>query len=316
MRAKTGQVRMAHVASTVPGKSRPFRSFALGRRPHSPPDMDSRGLRMRQVRPAGQDNGGQVNDELQIPAYTVDLSQPPAHRYDHIVPDFRTQIDGLPKLFDDIVHGLHERIPLGLVKFVASLLLRRVYSDEETEELRGIGRLTGVSMYLLVAYNVLLDLFMGCTSGGVRVKESTSDPGRMLHFRTLDWGMDPLRKVVVQLNYVARPGGPILASSITYLGFVGTLTGVRQDLSLSLNFRAVHNADTPFATTRLLAHKMLVLLGFRPSIASILRQCLLPPDNGPAMRSMTDIVEQLPTTIMEGKRLQIAATTSYTKPQN
>lgn len=49
-------------------------------------------------------------------------------------------------------------------------------------------------MHLLVAFNVLLDLFMGCTSGGAKL--SVED--RMLHFRTLDWGMDPLRKVIVQ----------------------------------------------------------------------------------------------------------------------
>ena len=61
----------------------------------------------------------------------------------------------------------------------------------------------------------------------------------MLHFRTLDWGMDPLRRVICQLDFTTKPHGPIFASTITYVGFVGVLTGVRQGLSVSLNFRPV-----------------------------------------------------------------------------
>jgi hypothetical protein len=39
--------------------------------------------------------------------------------------------------------------------------------------------------------------------------------------------MDLLRQIVVQLDFVARDGGPVVARSVTYLGFVGVLTGVR-----------------------------------------------------------------------------------------
>lgn len=66
-------------------------------------------------------------------------------------------------------------------------------------------------MYLLVAFNVLLDLWMSCTSGGARVSDSAGLE-TMLHFRTLDWSMDPLRKVVVHLDFVENPGGTVLAS--------------------------------------------------------------------------------------------------------
>lgn len=51
-------------------------------------------------------------------------------------------------------------------------------------------------MYLLVAFNLLLDTMMGCSSGGVRVGNADGQGGtRMLHYRTLDWSMDPLREV-------------------------------------------------------------------------------------------------------------------------
>jgi hypothetical protein len=123
-----------------------------------------------------------------------------------------------------------------VVKFLARVLLRRVYSSEETEELRGISKASGVELYILVAFNLLLDSLLGCTSGGVTVRPSRR-PGanampaeRMMHFRTLDWGMDELRRVLVALEFVrSKSEGPetVLGRSISYVGFVGVLTGVR-----------------------------------------------------------------------------------------
>lgn len=139
-------------------------------------------------------------------------------------------------------------------------------------------------IYLLVAYNVLLDLFMGCTSGGALVQASESAGPRMMHFRTLDWDMPELRNVVVQYDFVERSGGPVIASTISYVGFVGVLTGVRQNLSASLNFRPYHNDDSSiWANTKFRFHQLAVLLGFRPSIASILRDYIVPRtlDTGP-----------------------------------
>ena len=100
----------------------------------------------------------------------------------------------------------------------------------------------------------------------------------MLHFRTLDWGMDFLRSIVVQLDFIrSKSDTPqqILASSITYVGFVGVLTGVRQDLSISLNFRGVHNAVTRYEQFRFYVHHVLVLLGVKQSISSLLRSYLV-----------------------------------------
>ncbi len=33
---------------------------------------------------------------------------------------------------------------------------------------------------------------------------------KMLHFRTLDWGMDALRKVIVHLDFVEKDGGHVI----------------------------------------------------------------------------------------------------------
>ena len=236
---------------------------------------------------------------LKPPKYIIDLSLPPAERYKKIAIDFIKEISALPKLFDDLVRGLLPRISLEKVQRLARLLLRRLYSNEETEEIRGIHEVTGIDMYLLVSYNVLLDLFMGCTSGGVKTEDKQKS-ARMLHFRTLDWGMDPLRKVVVCLDFVEKPGGPIIASTISYVGFVGVLTGVKKGLSVSLNFRPNHNISSKLSNLRFYSHHLLVLLGFQPPIASILRQCIIPskhPSNNiqSVGTSMEQIISELPS---------------------
>ncbi|KAI4128555.1 MAG: hypothetical protein LQ347_004129 [Umbilicaria vellea] len=225
------------------------------------------------------------NPEFQPPRYTIDLSLPPIQRYQHVARDFKSHIVTLPTLFDDVVGEMHPNISVTTVRRLASFCLRRLHSGEETEEIRGICSVTGLDMYLLIAFNTFLDLFMGCTSGGIRVQDRGRD-AKMLHFRTLDWGMDSLRKIVVQLDYVKEAGGEPIATSITYVGFVGCLTGVRKDLSISLNFRPNHIVNSRADTLRFHVHHLLVLLGFRPSISAILREYLLPSSSTKYGKSM------------------------------
>lgn len=123
----------------------------------------------------------------------------------------------------------------------------------------------------------------------------------MLHFRTLDWLMDPLRSVVVQLNFIrskSKTPTKVVARSVTYCGYVGVLTGVREQLSLSLNFRGVHNANTKAEHFRFYLHHLLVLLGFRPSISSILRGYLFSENQDgqdeKEAKSLAVIAEEIP----------------------
>lgn len=213
--------------------------------------------------------------ETAPPVYIIDLSLPPAQRYAEVAHAYKVSLGNLQHLLDQVI----QLVPVfdWVIHFVARLLLRRVHSIEQTEELRGISQVACAPMYLLVAYNVLLDLFMGCTSGGARVQAPESSEPRMMHFRTLDWDMPELRNVIVQYDFIEQPGGPVIASTISYVGFVGVLTGVRKDLSVSLNFRPYHNNDASlWANTKFRFHQLAVLLGFRPSIASILRDFIIP----------------------------------------
>ncbi|KAH7259444.1 beta subunit of N-acylethanolamine-hydrolyzing acid amidase-domain-containing protein [Fusarium redolens] len=220
-----------------------------------------------------------MSESREIPKFTVDLSQAPKTRYDHIIPHFKTAVDScdLPSLFYDLLNELAGRFAGKILAAVSPLIMRRVHSQEEKAELTGISKAIDIPMHILVAFNVLLDLLLGCTSGGVRTldPDSGGKATRMLHFRTLDWGMDQLRQIIVELDFVRTPGGPVIATTVGYLGYVGVLTGVRQGLSLSLNFRPYHATETLRQRLSYRCNQAMVVLGYRKSISSSLRHILL-----------------------------------------
>ena len=159
----------------------------------------------------------------------------------------------LQHLFDEILHALFPAMLLRKsVRFMARMTLHRLHDDEETQEIKGISQVTGIPLYLMVVFNTVLDYLLGCTSGAVRVRPAgkavrggdaggaLTDPVRMMHFRALDWGMNQLRDLLVVLEYVdssSQDPRRVIARSITYAGFVGTLTAVRYD-GISINIHA------------------------------------------------------------------------------
>lgn len=237
---------------------------------------------------------------------TINLSLPPEHRYDQAASFMKQHLD-LPKLFNSILEDLTGPAIAAILKIPIHLLMRRLHSDEEDAELGGISRATGVPRALLVMFNVFVDMIMGCTSGGARVTmpahdEDDSSGGcpegstpagvrdggtsRMLHFRTLDWSGAKLRRIIIELDFVAYEGGPVVARTMTYFGYVGVLTGVRRGLSVSLNRRPRHDRSTLVRRVRYRCHQLLVVFGLRPGISSLLRSLLfddLPSTTHPAM---------------------------------
>lgn len=244
-------------------------------------DEQSTGSRQNSSGSSRRANRQDVPDEP--PRFVIDLSLPPEQRYLAVCAAFQSEIAELVPLFDEVVGGMLHFIPLKWLHCLCKLFLRGLYDSEENAELKGISKATGVSMYLLVCFNVLLDLFMGCSSGGAAVRAGDGDgeeekvESKMLHFRTLDWGMPSLRRVVVQLEFVLEKDGPVFATSITYAGYVGVLTGVRQGVSMSLNFRPNRVDNGAFwADAKYIWHLLCVLLGWRRSICGTLRGYLLP----------------------------------------
>ncbi|KAI8256514.1 Acid ceramidase [Colletotrichum sp. SAR 10_77] len=193
-----------------------------------------------------------------VPIYRIDLALPPEQRYVQIAKDFAEQLRAIAPLYDLVLAQILVYPPIiRLAKFLVRLCLRRVYNDDENREIRSIAETAGVDLHLVVALNTFLDCLLGCTSGTVPVCDDDAPedaPSHLMHFRTLDWGMPELADVLVQLDFVdsnSQQPDRVLARSITPL----------------MNTR----------TKSSIFHQVLVLLGRRPSISSMLRQVLLPP---------------------------------------
>jgi hypothetical protein len=92
---------------------------------------------------------------------------------------------------------------------------------------------------------------------------------------------------LVHFDYVSEPYGDVVASSITYTGFVGVLTGVREGLSLGLNFRGLRDGSGSFGggCEGLWTFLVRYFLVFRPSIGSLLRGDLI--SGGPCEENFT-----------------------------
>lgn len=140
------------------------------------------------------------------PLYHVDLSLPPQSRYSQICSDYKDEIAKLIPIYDDILS--YTQSPR-FFAFLAKTLLKKVFSREETEEIKGIAKDTGVPLHLVVAYNTFLDLFSGCISGGVKAKVPRAKENRILHFRNLDWSMEPLRDMIIRVEYLVS--GKVIA---------------------------------------------------------------------------------------------------------
>lgn len=169
-----------------------------------------------------------------IPTYRVDIALAPEQRYVEVARDFAPRMRDMTTVFNDLLDSIF-RYPLvcWLIKTCARLFLRRLHDEEQDREVKSIAKLVGMDNYLLIALNILLDVMMGCTACCILTEPNSQRPtvaaSRLMHFRTLDWAMDPLRHLLIVVEFVDSSDNPhrVIARSITYAGFVGTLTATR-----------------------------------------------------------------------------------------
>ena len=146
------------------------------------------------------------SDDSEPPLYTINLDLPPESRYTKMCNDYKDEMAELAKIYDEILSITPFPRFFG---FLGRNLLKKVYSKEETDEIRAISKATRIPVYRVVAYNTFLDIFSGCMSGGVQTKvggagANANATTRMLHFRNLDWEMDPLRNMIIRVKYLVN----------------------------------------------------------------------------------------------------------------
>merc|ERR1712086_1239227 len=183
------------------------------------------------------------------PHYTVDLDQPPAQRWKHVVADFTEELPRARTYLDQMVKQTEAALnPKGnwfkgqAIKLAfmcggdireRAVALCEANPAIELAEIEAVAALAGFSVPDFCLLQIAYELSASCTS--VVAPLSTGD--QPCHARTMDWGTLFLRELAIQVQFV-RGEEPLFVAS-TWCGYLGILTGMRPNgWSVSINYRS------------------------------------------------------------------------------
>lgn len=194
-----------------------------------------------------------------VPKAVINLDLAPADRWTALATEYKADIGNMVSEFVDHLAkfpGNKWEEFLTYCEVNQNMLLDRMpngYGDE----IRGIQKATDLPMSSLLAFNLGYELMGFCTSV---VAQDTS--GHMFHSRNLDFGLflgsnfssgpnenfqwtntELLRHTTVFTDFTRN--GEVLYSSVSYVGYVGLLTGLRKDgVTVSVDTRFDDNYDS------------------------------------------------------------------------
>jgi acid ceramidase len=181
------------------------------------------------------------DDDAYVPRLNIDLDLPMSDRWTEFVTEQKDNIVAMiDEFLDRLEVGPWGKIEnfLALIDENADMILGKM---QYGEEIRGISVTTGIDLAELIVFNLGYELMGVCTS--IVAQDET---GHMYHGRNLDFGLflgknftdgpdsdfqwkltELLRPLVAIVDY-SRNGSTVY-SGVVYAGYVGLLTGVRQN---------------------------------------------------------------------------------------
>eukprot|EP00759_Apiculatamorpha_spiralis_P052126 PhF_6_TR5610/c0_g1_i1/m.8102 len=179
-----------------------------------------------------------MTSAFSVPRFQVDLDVPAKQRWSHIIDQYRELLRGVEANLDDTIKAFAPKMggaATSITEWCAGVGSRWVlYKDE----LEGIAERCGISLGRLVLMQLVYEASARCTS----VISATAD-GTPVHSRTMDWEMDFLKPLTIEVDFVK--GGALLSTVVTWVGFTGVFTGIGglgplgSPFSCSVNYRSV-----------------------------------------------------------------------------
>lgn len=172
--------------------------------------------------------------------YVVDLDEKPSKRWTHIIKDFAEPMKRFTK---EIIKVQEKELGFTSITPLVSTVIKNMQNvnPEYLEEIEGIAQETeqyGLDFHHLLLLNVGYSLLARCTSGCIEPKDMDS----VFHFRNMDWDMEILREITIEVDFRRKDSRVFLATQ--WVGYVGILTGMRtkdkngDGWTLSLNYRS------------------------------------------------------------------------------
>jgi beta subunit of N-acylethanolamine-hydrolyzing acid amidase len=207
-----------------------------------------------------------VRVDGRAPRFVVDLGSPPKDRWRHVMEVYKDRMLEIEEILDGLLADAIGPKKSSFIQAVGSAGLKTIQSSVLfNSELKGISKVTGLGVGKLIAMNLVYEASACCTSvvlpslgqqragsdennedddddddgagaGEGSVEPPASDGGFPIHARTMDWAMDFLRDVTIEVDF--QLDGQTIFLATTWPGYVGVFTGMRPGAySACVNFR-------------------------------------------------------------------------------
>ncbi len=162
--------------------------------------------------------------------YKINLDQPPESRWNEVVTIYKSDILNALKNTEEMLNGSYYYWAAHNFFSLLSNLGLVLYS----KELEGIAKTLDISVGQVALLQLAYEFCTCCTS--IITKEN----GKVYHFRTMDWDMNFLKPLTINVEFM-RDGEPIFRGT-TWPGYVGILTGMKKNYSVSINYRRLNDS--------------------------------------------------------------------------
>lgn len=166
-----------------------------------------------------------------IPKFVVDLDKPPSERWNDILDKYQDKFAKINKEFDKIFK-MYPTYLLWIAKTLISCY-KWTNSIMYYDELESISKKTNIEFEKLLLMQLCYEFCSACTCVVTKVK------GEYTFYRTLDWPLDFMKDITIQVNFVR--GKKIVFTGITWVGYVGILTGFTGKYAVAVNYRRTTN---------------------------------------------------------------------------
>lgn len=175
-----------------------------------------------------------------VPRYKFNLDEHPSKRWANIVKENKEKIKNIEGELDKFMKEIVLSSSLMWLMKKLAEWGKVLYS----EELISISKESGISLGKLTAMQLVYEMFACCTS----IIANESQHKYPIHIRTMDWDFSFLKDITIELEYIR--GGQTIGIVTTWLGYVGVLTGMRNNqYAVSVNYR---RSDKPSLWTNII----------------------------------------------------------------
>lgn len=163
-----------------------------------------------------------------VPKYVVNLDLEPEHRWNNIIDDYKNKFNDILDIIDNMLGYYTSYIVLSLIEYQS-------HNVFYIRELRAISNKCNIPLGKIILMQLCYELYACCTSLVI------NDDGKTKHFRTMDWDMQQLKNLTIQVDFVKN--NKIIYTATTWAGYVGIMTAVKPGVcTIALNYRRTNNS--------------------------------------------------------------------------